>query len=290
MLRKKLPSAAASTNATSDSRQRFDARIDLHGHGRCRRRCRPARPSPSFSVPPRMDAAISDSAPSHRNFGGTTWPSRRGQGRQRARRMAARARADGPDRPEHFAHLSGPHRDLARKFGDAPALLSRARALELPRAGRAGPTAMRAGRSREGIAQGDVVVPRHGELPGLSRDLARHHARRRGRGAGQHQPRRRGAGCTRSASWRRAHVIVGATLAGAVAAIRPQLRRCTHAGCMARASTVFRGSTRTIGRVAGRHAAAAERAPPSLARPRALYLHLGHDRPAQGRQRQPSSG
>ena len=102
----------------------------------------------------------------------------------RAARLAARARSDRADRHAPAAHSSrSSSTNWRTRFGDAPALLSDAGTLSYGALAGAHRTATRAGRSMQGLGQGRRRRPDDAEPAGIHGDLARHHPRRRRRGA-----------------------------------------------------------------------------------------------------------
>ena len=145
---------------------------------------------------------------------------------------------------------------------------------------------MRDGRSHT-ISQRRGRLPAHAEQADVPGDLARNHARRRHRLAAEHEPRRpiaRPLHQSRRAS--SCHRRGGAASIGSTA----RARRCRRASRLGPRRRQCRRTPRSIRQVTRTQPSALhrQREPPRHDRgPCALHLHVRHDRPAQGRQRQP---
>ena len=148
-------------------------------------------------------------------------------------------------------------------------------------------TAIRAGRWAES-RQGRGRLPADAEPAGIHGDLARHHARRRRRGAAQHQSDRPLARPLHRHRRRPSTSSSRPSCSSRSDTARPLLQeQRRRSGCTATAQPKYPRIDRAIEALSGGRLAAA-RAPPAHHRgPRALHLHVRHHRPAQGRQHQP---
>ena len=187
------------------------------------------------------------------------------------------------------SHAAGADRAAgAANSSAAPALIADDGLDELPRTGDPAATSTRAGGLAQGLQSGDAVCAADGELRRVPGDLARPDAHRRRWLRSSIRSWRARCWRIRSTSSLPKALIVGGDLA-------PRRRRDPRASagadlcCRVYGSSTrrFRAARAGTRRVAGRAAArlgvraAADRCH------RALHLHLGHHRPAEGGQGQP---
>ena len=176
--------------------------------------------------------------------------------------------------------------ELADKYGDAPALLSDRETLQLSRARRALEPLCALG-AGAGHRQGRHRLPADAEPARIPGDLARRHPRRRRGGAAQHQPDRARRSPIASTWSTPKHIIVDAELLAALQSAQPHLTANAKIWLHGDAAADLPRIDREIEGLSG-DAARGQRAPRAHHRgPRAVHLHVGHHRPAQGRQHQP---